>query len=66
MIVIIANQKGVIHEMESCVIQLTPAATKYGNLNIRPCGKDFFPEDVFGGPSKKAGLGIPITLKKDA
>ena len=49
--------------MESRVIQLTPAAKKYGNLNIRPCGKDFFPPDIFGGPSKKAGIGIPITLK---
>ena len=51
--------------MDSCVIQLTPAAKKYGNLNIRPCGKDFFPPDVFGGPSIKAGIGIPIILKVD-
>ena len=49
--------------MDSRVIQLTPAAKKYGNLNIRPCGRNFFPPDVFGGPSKKTGLGIPITLK---
>ena len=49
--------------MESCVIQLTPTAKKYGNLNIRPCGKDFFPKDVFGGPSKKDGLGTQITLR---
>lgn len=49
--------------MDSCVIQLTEAAHKYGNLNISPCGKDFFPPDAFGGPSKKAGIGTPITLK---
>jgi DNA modification methylase len=49
--------------MESRVIELTPAAHKYGNLNIRPCGRDFFPKDVFGGPSRKAGVGVPITLK---
>ena len=49
--------------MESCVIKLTEAAHKYGNLNIRPCGKGFFPPDVFGGPSQKAGLGTPITLR---
>jgi len=49
--------------MDSCTIQLTPAAKKYGNLNIRPCGKDFFPPDIFGGPSRKAGIGTPITLK---
>jgi len=51
--------------MESCVIQLTPAAKKYGNLNIRPCGKDFFPKDVFGGPSRKAGIGVPIIIHVD-
>jgi len=48
--------------MESCTIQLTKAAHKYGNLNIRSCGKNFFPEDVFGGPSKKVKLGTQITL----
>jgi DNA modification methylase len=51
--------------MDSRVIQLTPAAHKYGNLNIRHCGKEFFPPDVFGGPSKKAGLGVPVTLHVD-
>jgi len=49
--------------MDYRIIQLTPAAQKYGNLNIRPCGKEFFPTDVFGGSSKKAGLGTPITLR---
>lgn len=51
--------------MESRAIQLTPAAHKHGNLNIRSCGKDFFPPDAFGGPSRKAGLGVPITLQVD-
>lgn len=51
--------------MDSCVIQLTEAAYKYGNLNIRPCGREFFPPDVFGGPSRKAGVGTPIVLKVD-
>lgn len=49
--------------MDSRTIQLTEAAHKYGNLNIRSCGKSFFPPDVFGGPSKKSGLGVPITIK---
>ncbi len=49
--------------MDYRIIQLTPAAQKYGNLNIRPCGKEFFPTDVFGGSSKTAGLGTPITLR---
>jgi len=51
--------------MESRVIQLTEASGKYGNLNIRPCGRDFFPPDVFGGSSKEAGLGTKITIKAD-
>ena len=49
--------------MDSRGIQLTAAAHKHGNLNLSACGKDFFPPDVFGGPSKKAGLGTPITLR---
>jgi hypothetical protein len=49
--------------MDSRVIQLTAAAHKYGNLNIRSCGKSFFPPDAFGGSSKKKGLGVPITIK---
>ncbi|MBW8001573.1 MAG: hypothetical protein FVQ80_06075 [Planctomycetes bacterium] len=59
--------------MESCVIEITPAAAKYGNLNIRPCGKDFFPEDTFGGSTKeKQGSlitinaeGVPQPIKTD-
>jgi hypothetical protein len=51
--------------MESRTIQLTPAAHKHGNLNIRPRGKDFFPPDVFGGPSKKTSHSVPIILKVD-
>lgn len=49
--------------MDSRVIELTPAAAKHGNLNISACGKEFFPPDVFGGSSAKAGTGVPITLR---
>jgi len=49
--------------MQSCVIELTEAARKHGNLNIRVCGKDFFPADIFGGSSRKAGTGVPIVLE---
>ena len=49
--------------MDSRTIQLTPAAHKHGNLNIRSCGKDFFPSDVFGNSSRSKGIGTPITLK---
>jgi len=49
--------------MESRTITITSAAHKYGNLNIRPCGEDFFPPDVFGGSSRKKGVGNPVTLR---
>ena len=48
--------------MDSRTIVLTKAAFKYGNLNIRPCGKDFFPSDCFGSNSRKNGAGKPITI----
>jgi len=51
--------------MDSRLIKLTPAAHKYGNLNISSCGKEFFPPDVFGGPSEDAGLGTEVTIKAD-
>ncbi len=51
--------------MDSRVIKLTPAAHNHGNLNLSCCGKDFFPSDVFGGSSEKAGIGVQITLKAD-
>ncbi len=50
--------------MESRVIQLTSAAHKHGNLNIGPCGLDFFPKGILGG-STKANLGTRITIKAD-
>jgi len=49
--------------MDTCVINLTESAFKYGNLNLRACGNDFFPPDAFGGPNKKAGLGVQVTLE---
>ncbi|MBN1806374.1 MAG: site-specific DNA-methyltransferase [Sedimentisphaerales bacterium] len=49
--------------MDSCLIEITPAAKEHGNLNIRACGRDFFPSDVYGGPSKKDGMGLPIALR---
>jgi hypothetical protein len=50
--------------MDTCVIKLTESAFKYGNLNLRSCGKDFFPPDVFGGPNKKSGTSTDKTLVK--
>ena len=51
--------------MDSRIIEITSAAYKHGNLNIRSCGIDFFPADVFGASSRAGGVGIPITLKAE-
>jgi hypothetical protein len=59
--------------MESRVIELTPAAFKHGNLNIRPCGKDFFPEGILGSPTRTrkgtlvsiSAEGIPDPIQTD-
>ena len=51
-------------KIETRVIKITKAAFKYGNLNLSSCGKDFFPSDVFGGPTKNQP-GKLITLKID-
>ncbi len=48
--------------MKSGIIEITSAAHKHGNLNIRPCGKDFFPTDAFGSHNKKSGMGKPIVI----
>ncbi len=49
--------------MNSCTIELTPAAEKHGNLYLTKCPKDFFPEDIYGASSRKKGkTGNPITL----
>jgi len=50
--------------MESHAIILTKAAFDHGNLNIRTCGPNFFPEGIFGG-STQDKLGEQITIKAD-
>lgn len=57
--------QGALPGMESRIIELTKADIAHNKLNIRSCGKEFFPKDVFGGSSRKAGLGVPITLQVD-
>ena len=51
--------------MESRVIELTAASHRYGNMNIRTCGKDFFPKDIFGPASREEGINNQIALKVD-
>jgi len=49
--------------MDSRTITITRAAQKHGNLNISSCGREFFPEDVFGKSSRQTGTGVPIILR---
>jgi len=49
--------------MEFRIIELTEAAHKHGNLNLSVCGRQFFPEDVFGAPSRREGIGKQVQIK---
>lgn len=48
--------------MESHVIEVTSAAHNYGNLNLRSCGKKFFPPDIYGKSNRKSGIGRQVTI----
>lgn len=48
--------------MESRLIEITSATLRYGNLNIREYGKDFFSPDDFVGAHASAPLTIPVRL----
>jgi DNA modification methylase len=50
--------------MEIRKVEITAAAEKYGNLNLRCCGTDFFPKSIFGGATS-ANLGEEITIRAD-
>ena len=49
--------------MEHRVLELTDASCNYGNLNIRICGRDFFPPDIYGKSNRNSGLGKQIALQ---
>ena len=44
---------GTVDSSKHKIIQITAAAEKYGNLNLRSCGSSFFPADVHGGSNRK-------------
>lgn len=48
--------------MEAVRIKLTSSSMAHGRFNISPCGRDFFPADAFGSPSRDQGTGVPIRL----
>lgn len=48
--------------MESRELKITESTINYGNLNLRSCGYNFFPDDIFGPSSKKQGVGKTIHI----
>jgi len=48
--------------MESHRLQVTSAGIANGWLRLGKCGRSFFPEDVFGKPSRHDGIGNTVTL----
>lgn len=48
--------------MDSFKLRVTSAAVAHGRILVTPCGRDFFPSDAFGKPSRSAGAGNPIRL----
>jgi len=51
--------------METHRISLTSSALAHGRLNLRSCGREFFPADCFGKPAKSDGTGTPVRLSID-
>jgi len=51
--------------MDSRIIEITAAAHRHGNLNVRTCGEGFFPKDIFGPPSRRERIHAQILLKVD-
>jgi DNA modification methylase len=49
--------------MESKEIVITNSTVSYGNLNLKGCGEEFFPKDIYGSPTKEKGLGNPVFIK---
>jgi DNA (cytosine-5)-methyltransferase 1 len=48
--------------MEARRITLTSSALAHGRLNLRSCGREFFPDESFGKPSRSDGEGKPLRL----
>ncbi|MGA2066172.1 MAG: DNA methyltransferase [Thermoguttaceae bacterium] len=49
--------------MDVRTIQITPSALAHGRLNIRACGRSFFPRTAFGNPSQKKGRGENLRVR---
>lgn len=48
--------------MNAVRIKITSSSMAHGRFNIRPCGRDFYPPDAYGSPSRSEGTGKPIIL----
>ena len=44
------------------VLKITGSALTEGRLNIRPCGRDFFPPGAFGKPRKSDDSATPVVV----
>lgn len=49
--------------LESRLIKITPSAVTHGRLNIRSCGRDFFPDSAFGGATKSSISKTPVSIE---
>jgi hypothetical protein len=50
-------------ELEFRVIKLTDSALSHGRINIRACGREFFPPEAFGNSSRARGGGARLCLR---
>lgn len=57
------NCFGTKMKLDFRIIQLTSSALAHGWINIRTCGKDFFPADAFGASSRVKGCGSKLCLR---
>jgi DNA (cytosine-5)-methyltransferase 1 len=49
--------------MDARRIVLTSSALAHGRLNLRACGRGFFPEESYGKPSRADGVGESLRLQ---
>src|SRR5438105_12497482 len=58
--------EGISHlemELDSRTLELTGSAVAHGRINIRACGRDFFPASAFGASSRSKGRGTNLCLR---
>jgi hypothetical protein len=51
--------------MQVCTLEIREDSYRNSKINIRSCGKDFFPEDSFGGSTQAEQASKLLTLTID-